>query len=229
MVSLGATGVAKQMYLGDYRHPRLKAGETTIHRVIIFPPSLKLVKNTMKGGQSMEREDEKVTPLLGRAMIRAFQDSGLAVSEATPTAEMLEADPHLQGQVADLQARFDSISPAMLKRLKDVKKGRFTLGDEISENKWNEKEHSDTLVFVRGFGGRETKAKAFAEGGGLLGMAVSGGLHINLVLTFVNAESGEVMLVKGFFVGVKQEDGENKLVHDLDRWLKYDVKKGSFG
>ena len=226
----GACAVAGQrMYLGDFYHPKVKAGEAPIRHVIVLPPSLQLTKSTMKGGESMEKEGEKITPVLDRAIIRSLRDAGVNVSDASPNEEMLAASPELRESVGNLQRSFDSISTPMLNRLKDVRKARFKVADGVSEAKWNEKEHSDTLVFVRGFGGRETKSKAFATGKGLLGAVLAGGLHLNVIMTFVDANSGEVLFVKAFMVGVHDDDTENKLVKDLERCLKANVKKGAFG
>lgn len=218
---------AQKLYVGGFYHPKLKAGEAVIKRAILLPPTLQLTKSTMKGGQSMEKETEKVEPVLSRAMIRALNDCGVTVSEATPT-EASMSNPDFRDSVSNAQRGFDSISPAMLKRLKDVKKGRFKVSEDVLSTKWEEKEHSDTLIFVRGYGGKQTKAKAFAAGGGLIGALAAGGLHINLVITFVDASSGEVLLVKGLVVGVKEQDTEDKLTKALDKWLKQDVKKGAF-
>jgi hypothetical protein len=220
---------AQKIYLGDYYHPKLKAGEATIRRVVVMPPTLTLEKNTMKGRESLEKENEKIEPVVYRAMIRCLRDAGVRVSDASPTEEMLAKTPDFRETVNNLQRGFDSIEPVMFSKLKDVKKGRFKVGADVVDVKWNEEDRSDTLIFVRGFGGRTTKAKAFASGGGLLGAALSGGLNMNLVVSFVDAASGDVLLVKGFFVGIKDDDTENRLVKDLDKWLKPNIKKGTFG
>jgi hypothetical protein len=229
ILAIASAAAGQKIYLGDYYHPKLKAGEIAIRRVVVLPPSLQMTKDTMKGGQSMEKENEKVGPVIDRAIIKSLKESGVTVSEASPTDEALLASPELRESVANLQRSFDSISTAMLGKLKDIKKGRFKLGDEIAEVKWSEKDHSDTLIFVRGFGGRQTKSKAFAAGGGLLGALMAGGVHMNLIMFFVDANSGDVLLAKAFFVGVKDEDTENRLVQDLEKHLKPNVKKGSFG
>jgi hypothetical protein len=220
---------AAKLYLGDYYHPKLKAGEATIRRVIVMPPVLQMTKNTMKGGQSMEKEAEKLSPVFDRAMIRCLKDAGVKVSEASPTDELVGANPSLAETVNGLERQFDAISPVMLNKLGDVKKGRFKLGPEVGETRWDETEHSDTLLFIKGFGGEQTKAKAFATGGGLLGAVLAGRIRVNVVMTFVDANSGEVLLVKAFFVGVKDEGTEDKLVKDFDSVLKSNIKKGAFG
>lgn len=229
LLTATSTWAGQKIYMGDYYHPKLKAGEISIRRIVVLPPSLQLTKETMKGGESMEKENEKVTVILDRALIKALQESGVKVSEASPTDEAILANAELRDSVSNLQRSFDTISPAMLKKLKDVRKGRFKLEEQALDTKWNEKEHSDTLVFVRGFGGRTTKAKAFATGGGLLGAMLAGGLHINLVMFFVDANTGDVLLAKGFFVAVKDDDTEVKLANNIEKSLKPNVKKGAFG
>lgn len=142
-------GAAQKAYLGDYYHPKLKGGEITIRRVIVFPSSLQLQKNTMKGAQSMEKENEDVVPMLDRAMIRALENSRLTVSNTSPAEAMRISNPGLMESVATEQRSFDSISPALFRRLKDVRKGRFKLPEDASDSKWNEEQKSDTLVHSR--------------------------------------------------------------------------------
>lgn len=60
-------------------------------------------------------------------------------------------------RIADAQQRYDALLPKMLKKTKDIKKGRFTLGDEVSSLAPND--DVDALIFVRAIGSGFTKGR----------------------------------------------------------------------
>lgn len=214
--------------VGDYYHPKLKQREIVIRRVIIFPSKLQLQKETMKGGQSMAQETEKLEPVFDRALIAALRNSSLTVSDASPTNATLSANPDVLESVDNEQKNFDSISPAMMKHMKDVRKGRFKLPEDALEKTWNEKERSDTFVFVRGFGEQVTKSRGLALGG-LTGALIAGSLNVRLMIAFVDTNSGDVLLVKNVFLEVKKKDTEGALTQRLNKAFKNNVKRGGFG
>ena len=139
LMAVTATAGPK-IYLGGlYYHPKLRGGEVAIRRVIVLPPTIQIEKNTMKGRQSMETESLRLEPVVDRAVMRALKDNNVVVSEATPTDEALAARPEERESIANVKRSFDAISPAMLKRLKDVRKGRFKLEQDMSDLKWKRK------------------------------------------------------------------------------------------
>ena len=59
--------------------------------------------------------------------------------------------------LADIQTRYDALLPKLVNKSKDVKKARFTLGDEVML--LNVHKEADVLVFIRGQGRVFTKGK----------------------------------------------------------------------
>ena len=89
--------------------------------------------------------------------------------------------------MADLQARYDALLPKIAKKRKDVKKGRFSLGDEVLN--LNLDKSADAIVFIRGQGQKLTKGKtAFT--------LLVGGLpaYLQLTIGVVDAHTGEVLV-----------------------------------
>lgn len=60
-------------------------------------------------------------------------------------------------KLADIQTRYDALLPKLVDKSKDVKKARFTLGDEVML--LNIHKEADVLVFIRGQGRMFTKGK----------------------------------------------------------------------
>src|SRR5437879_13845635 len=89
--------------------------------------------------------------------------------------------------VADTQTKFDELLPKVMKKRKDVKKGRFSLGDEVLN--LNLDKSADAIVFIRGQGQKLTKGKtAFT--------LLVGGLpaYLQLTIGVVDAHTGEVLV-----------------------------------
>jgi len=63
---------------------------------------------------------------------------------------VLQKDSDLRYTVDDLQKKFDDELQRMNRKAKDVRKGRFTLGDEVT--KLHAGEGVDALLFVRAEG-----------------------------------------------------------------------------
>jgi len=94
--------------------------------------------------------------------------------------------------VADVQKRFDDIAPKLYKKPKDVRKGRFSLGDQVAV--LNSKGAEDALVIVRSEGLKETKGKSFMTGG-LVGMALSKNATFRTHVAVVDAKNGDILFL----------------------------------
>ncbi len=218
--------LGQKIMIGEWKHPKVKARELAIKRLVVLPSEFTLTKDTMKGKQSLETENLRFSPIIDHALMTALKNTGVGISESSPSPEALANSPDLRSAVGGVQQDFDAISELLFKKPKDLKKGRFKVNEEtLSALQLKEAAQSDAVLFVRGFGGRVTRAKAFAKGGGLLGAARAGGLHINVVLSFVDPVNGDVLFVKGLIINVKDENTEERMVRDFGRWLKSDRKK----
>ena len=116
-----------------------------------------------------------------------LQDRQCTAKNDAFAADALEKDTDLKYAVADLQKRFDEMFPQLQKKPKDIRKGRFTMGDEVA--KLNPGGAADALVFVRGFGQVTTGGKAFLSA--LAGAAAYSGTVYHIVV--VDARTGSVL------------------------------------
>jgi hypothetical protein len=175
----------------DFVHPRLKAKEETIKQVVMLPPIVELSKKGVKGREGMGKEAEEATADLSMNVVKALKDRGLAVD--TPfTEEAIKDNDQLKYAVADVQRKFDEIAGQLYKKHKDVRKGRFTLGDSVGV--LNTKGNAECLVIVRADGTKETAAKAFM-GGGIIGAATSKNPLFASRVALVDAKNGDILFL----------------------------------
>jgi hypothetical protein len=143
----------------QFEHPDLKSGKAVVKNVVIVPPNVKFVKSGVKSVEEMTEVsrdlENALPPLISEALIKKHCD----VNDKVFAGEALEKDPDLKYAVADLQKRFDEVLPQLQKKPKDVRKGRFTLGEDVA--KLNPGGTAAALIFVRGFGQTVTGGKAF--------------------------------------------------------------------
>jgi hypothetical protein len=178
----------------DFLHPRLKDKETVLHTVIMVPPIVEMAKHGVKGTEGMGAEAMKATDALNVEVVAALQKRGLSV-ESPFTEEALKDNEELRSAMADAQKRFDEVTEQLYKHEKDVKKGRFSLGDSVAV--LNTKGDADALVFVRSHGEEMTKGKGFMTGG-LIGMAASGTPTYRSRLALVDAKNGDILFFSDY-------------------------------
>ena len=176
----------------QFANPDLKSGKIALHKVLILPPQAKVLKSGMKGGDSLVEESRAIETALPAIVAKALQDKGCTVLENAFDPGGLDKDQDLKYAVADIQSRFDSLREHMDKKPKDVRKGRYTMGDEVS--KFNAGSAADALIFVRAEGVLFTGGKkAFATIlGGLSGAAATTNTII-VNIAVVDAQSGAVL------------------------------------
>jgi hypothetical protein len=191
-ITLLLIAIGAPLARAQFEHPDLKSGKMVVHKTLILPPQARVIKSGMKGGDSLIEESRMVETALPAIVTKALQDKGCTVLENAFAPAALEKDQDLKYAVADIQGRFDELRKHMDQKPKDVRKGRYTLGDEVS--KFNPGAAADALVFVRAEGVLNTGGKkAFATVfGGLSGaMATRNTIIVNIAV--VDAQSGAVL------------------------------------
>ena len=180
-------GSAQQAFL----HPKLKSKELAIKRVYLMPVMVEIAKTGVKGNEGMGKEAEEATTSFTTSIADALKKAGYEVE--TPFAEdKIKDNNELKYAVADVQRKYDQVSPQLTKRPKDIQKGRFTLGDTVASV--NPKGEAQALVLVRAKGTKQTKGKSFM-GGGLIGMAMSGAITYSSQISLVDAKTGDVVFL----------------------------------
>ena len=96
-------------------------------------------------------------------------------------------DSELRYVVDDLQKQYDSQIHLMMKKSKDVRKGRYTMGDSVAKLPAGEK--ADALLFVRAEG------QVLTNGKKAFGWLVTGQVWdmVQVTLGVVDSKTGEVL------------------------------------
>ena len=139
----------------QYLHPKIAEKKVTIRNVVILPAKVEIVKESAKGSEMMVAESADISGKVMEAVGQALQQKkiGSVANSFEPTA----MDDGRKYKLADIQSRYDALLPKLVNKSKDVKKARFTLGDEVML--LNVDKNADALVFIRGQGRVFTKGK----------------------------------------------------------------------
>jgi len=170
----------------QFLHPKIKSKETTIRRVVVLPAKVNVVRDSMKGPEGMAAESDELRARVEAAVAEVLSKQK-HVETLPVTAANGEGDAQQKYLVADFQTRFDDLLPKIRKKRSDVKKGRFSMGDEVLN--LNLDKSADAVVFIRGEGKKLTSGKtAFSL---LVGGTPA---YLRLDIGIVDARNGEVLL-----------------------------------
>jgi len=184
------TGFAAQSVHAQFLHPKIKSNDTTIRNVVVFPARVNIVRDSMKGPEGMAAESDELSArvekiiaevLLKEKQVVTLAGSGVASSDGT------NGDSSQRYSLADFQTKFDDLLPKIMKKRSDVKKGRFSMGDEVLN--LNLEKSADAILFIRGQGKKLTGGKtAFT--------LLVGGVpaYLRLQIGLVDARNGDVLL-----------------------------------
>jgi len=171
----------------QFENPDLKSRKIVVKTAVILPPDVKVLKSGVKGSEELVEEERKIEGTLPPIIGAVMQERHCSADGNSLNSAALEKDQELKYAVADLQKRFDELFPQLRRKPKDIRKGRFTLGDEVA--KLNPSGATDALVFVRGFGQSNTGGKVFLSA--LAGVSVFSGAVFHVVV--VDARTGVVL------------------------------------
>ena len=171
----------------QFLHPKVSKKETTIRNVVILPAKVNVVRDSMKGPEGMAAESEELSARVEKMLAEVLANKKKVNTLASMTASAGEAETQTKYAVADIQTKFDDLLPKVMKKRSDVKKGRFTMGDEVLN--LNLDKTADAIVFIRGEGKKLTGGKtAFTL---LVGGTPA---YLRLQIGVIDARSGEVLL-----------------------------------
>lgn len=171
----------------QYLHPKISAKQISIRNVVILPARVEIVKQSMKGPEGMTAESDLLSTRVTQLVVEALAAKHVNAS-TSPSTNTGDADTQKKYLMADIQSRYDDLLPKIAKKPKDVKKGRFSLGDEVVN--LNLDKSIDAIVFVRGHGQKLTKGKtAFS----LLTLSLDLP-YLFLSIGVVDAHTGEILV-----------------------------------
>ena len=169
----------------QFLHPKIQSKETTIRRVVVLPAKVNVVRDSMKGPEGMAAESDELSTRVA-AMVAEVLSKNHSITTVSPTEPGADVDSQ-KYNVADFQTKFDELLPRIMKKRSDVKKGRFTMGDEVLN--LNLENGTDAIVFIRGAG------KKLSGGKTAFNLLVGGvPAYLQLQIGIVDARNGEVLL-----------------------------------
>ncbi len=197
----------------QFLHPKIKSKETTIRTVVVLPAKVNVVRDSMKGPEGMAAESDELSARVEKiiAEVLSKQKNVTTLSPSTTASGQGDSQPNYN--VADFQTKFDDLLPKIMKKRSDVKKGRFTMGDEVLN--LNLEKSTDAIVFIRGEGKKLTGGKtAFT--------LLVGGVpaYLKLQIGIVDARSGDVLLYTDPLFGGDPTTAVDRLRKALEKGFK---------
>lgn len=170
----------------QFIHPKIKSKETTIRRVVVLPAKVNVVRDSMKGPEGMAAESDELSLRVEAMVAEVLSKKKNVVTLLKPEAPA-EGDAQQNYNVADFQTKFDDLLPKIMKKRSDVKKARFSMGDEVLN--LNLDKNADAIVFIRGAGQKLTGGKTAFR-------LFVGGMpaYLQLQIGIVDARNGEVLV-----------------------------------
>jgi hypothetical protein len=172
----------------QYLHPKISEKKVTLHSAVILPAKVEITKASSKGTEMMVDESEQVSKAVFDVVGQTLQLKKITVLSSPFDIQSGAIDDNRKYTLANIQGRYDALLPKLLSKSKDVKKARFTLGDEVML--LNVDKSTDALLFIRGQGRVFTKGKtAFS----LLNPFSFDFPLVLITIGIVDAHSGEVL------------------------------------
>jgi hypothetical protein len=141
----------------QYLNPKIAEKQITVHSAVILPAKVEISKVSSKGSEMMVAESEEISKTVSNAVGQSLQDKKITVVKSPFEGEAATTDEKYKYALADIQTRYDALLSKLVSKSKDVKKARFTLGDEVML--LNVDKSADALIFIRGQGRVFTKGK----------------------------------------------------------------------
>lgn len=213
LATLLLIGFSSHSIHAQFLHPKIKSKETTIRTVVVFPAKVNVVRDSMKGPEGMAAESDELSARVEKMIAEVFSKQKNVTTLSPPSAASGQGDAQPNYNVADFQTKFDDLLPKIMKKRSDVKKGRFTMGDEVLN--LNLEKSTDAIVFIRGEGKKLTGGKtAFT--------LLVGGVpaYLRLQIGIVDARNGDVLLYTDPIFGGDPTTAIDRLRKALEKSLK---------
>jgi hypothetical protein len=171
----------------QFLHPKISKKETTIRNVVILPAKVNVVRDSMKGPEGMAQESDDLSGRVEKMLADVLEKQKHVKILNTTAQASGEGDAQRRYSIADFQSKFDDLLPRIMKKRSDVKKARFTMGDEVLN--LNLDKSADAIIFIRGNGQKQTGGKTAFR------LMVGGpGEYLMLRIGVIDARTGEVLL-----------------------------------
>jgi hypothetical protein len=209
---LFACGQAQAQYL----NPKIAEKTVTVHTAVILPARVEITKESSKGSEMMVAESQQTSKAVSEAVGQTLEQKKITVLKSPFEGESATTDENHRYLLADIQTRYDALLPKLVDKSKDVKKARFSLGDEVML--LNVDKSTDALVFIRGQGRVFTKGKTFFSAVNLFNLDFP---IVFITVGIVDARTGEVLV----FTKPAKSSSVLKNPKSLNKLIKESLKK----
>lgn len=197
----------------QYVNVKLVEKQITIRSATILPAKVEITKESAKGSEMMVAESAEISANVMEAVGAALGKKQFTV--VGNSFEPASLDETRKYTLADIQSRYDALLPKLYDKSKDIKKARFTLGDEVML--LNVHKDADVLVFIRGTGKVFTKGKtAFS----LINIFDFSFPYVQFTVGLVDARSGEVLAFTKPLSATKVLKDKKALTKIIEKSLK---------
>jgi len=216
LATLLLVGFTSHSIHAQFLHPKITSKEITVRTVVVLPAKVNVVRDSMKGPEGMAAESDELSARVEKMIAEVFSKQKNVTTLSPPSPPTSPSD---QGgspanySVADFQTKFDDLLLKIMKKRSDVKKGRFTMGDEVLN--LNLDKGTDAIVFIRGEGKKLTGGKtAFT--------LLVGGMpaYLRLKIGIVDAKNGDVLLYTDPIFGGDPTTAVDRLRKALEKGFK---------
>lgn len=161
-----------------------------IRTVCVLPPEAQLNRIGFKGAEPLLNESEQWATHLRDTMQQSVIAAGGEI-EGDLSRSALESDEDLRESVRRLLQKYEGIAVQMQKKPGEVKKGRYTLGDEVALLPCSAR--ADSLLFISAKGLLQTGGKKAAAllVGGITGIMLIQARY-DIWIAVVDARTGNV-------------------------------------
>jgi len=196
----------------QFLHPKIKSKESMIRNVVILPAKVQVVRDSMKGPEGMAAESELLSDRVEKMVAEVLAQKHVTTLSG-PAASSAGDGAQQKYTVADIQAKFDDLLPKIMKKRSDVKKGRFSMGDQVLN--LNLEKTADAIIFIRGQGQKLTSGKKTF-------VVLVGGMpaYLKLMIGIVDARNGEVLLYSDPILGGDPTTAVDRLRKALEKDFK---------
>lgn len=165
----------------------LKSGKKHIRSIVLMPVQVSLKRMTLKGAEAMIEESRNTEIPLALEIAAGLRDLGYNLDQATFSHQVMAKDDAARYTVDDVQKRFDLELQQIQRKPNGVRKGRFTLGDQVAKLPLSDR--VDALLFARASAKMLTgNKKAFGYFAGAVAWDTA-----FIELGVVDAKTGEVL------------------------------------
>lgn len=197
----------------QYVNIKVVEKKVTIRSATILPAKVEITKESAKGSEMMVAESAEISANVMVAVGEALQKKQFTV--VSNSFEPASMDDTRKYTLADIQSRYDALLPKLFDKSKDIKKARFTLGDEVML--LNVHKDADVLVFIRGNGKVFTKGKtAFS----LINIFDFEYPYAQFTVGLVDARTGEVLAFTKPLSATKVLKDKKALTKVIEKSLK---------